>query len=53
MITLLQSRESFVCGFKLAMEILSELKYENGHSIEYKLDESDYFSVSDDEISDG
>ena len=52
MITGLQSRESFICGFKLAMEILSELKYEDGHSFEYKREENDHLSVSDDKIID-
>ena len=52
MITGLQSRESFICGFKLAMEILSELKYEDGHSFEFKLEENDHLAVSDDKTND-
>ena len=43
MIGSLQSEESFICGFKLALEILNEIKYDTGRSIEVGIDVSDQF----------
>ena len=43
MIGSLQSKESFICGFKLALELLSEFKYETDHSILVGTDVSDQF----------
>ena len=47
MIASLQSEESFVCGFKLAFQILTELEYDTGRSIEVGLDVSDQFFMEE------
>ena len=38
MIGNLKSEESFICGFKLAFQILTELDYDTGCSIEVGID---------------
>ena len=47
MIGSLQSEESFICGFKLALQILTELEYDTGRSIEVGLDVSDQFFMEE------
>ena len=47
MIASLQSEESFICGFKLAFQILTELEYDTGRSIEVGIDVSDQFFMEE------
>ena len=50
MIVSLQSDENFICGFKLALQILTELEYDTGRSIEVGIDVSDQFFMEDQTI---
>ena len=47
MIGSLQSEESFICGFKLAFQILTELEYDTGRSIEVGIDVSGQFFMEE------
>ena len=41
------SEESFICGFKLALQIRTELEYDTGRSIEVGIDVSDQFFMEE------
>ena len=41
----LRVKESFICGFKLAVQIPTELEYDTGRSIEVGIDVRDQFFV--------
>ena len=47
MISSLQSEESFICGFKLALDLLTELEYNTGRSIEVGIDVSGQFFMEE------
>ena len=47
MIASLQSEESFICGFKLAFKILTELEYDTGRSTLVGIDVSDQFFMEE------
>ena len=47
MIASLQSEESFICGFKLALDLLTEIKYDTGRSVEVGIDVSGQFFKED------